>query len=273
MHAPSRLSRPLVACLAVAAICALPIYALDSVVTQNVGAELPTQDGTIQFSGDASPGALVTFEKDGAVIGTQVAGADSSFDYTFTGQALGPATYSFYGLDTAGRLTDRITVPVNIIPGFTTTLSGYLLPPTLRVARNPVKRPQAQNIFGSTRQGATVTTFFSGSKYGDSFASQGGADNNGNWNNSPGRTLHLGSYGVSALSQAPGGQQSPRTSTANFQVVLSPDLNNDNRVNLTDFSILMFYYGQSNLNRPADINDDGRANLTDLSIMLFYWTG
>ena len=47
------------------------------------------------------------------------------------------------------------------------------------------------------------------------------------------------------------------------------DLNNDGYVNLTDFSILLFYWNTSNAN--ADLNDDGIVNLTDFSIMLFHW--
>ena len=47
------------------------------------------------------------------------------------------------------------------------------------------------------------------------------------------------------------------------------DLNNDGFVNLTDFSILLFYWNTSNAN--ADINGDGIVNLTDFSIMLFHW--
>ncbi len=49
------------------------------------------------------------------------------------------------------------------------------------------------------------------------------------------------------------------------------DLNGDNKVNLGDFSILLYYWGTSS--QIADLNGDGKVDLQDLSILLFNWTG
>ncbi|MCK5211196.1 dockerin type I repeat-containing protein, partial [Candidatus Parcubacteria bacterium] len=49
------------------------------------------------------------------------------------------------------------------------------------------------------------------------------------------------------------------------------DLNGDGRVNLVDFSILLFWWGTDN--ECADQNQDGKVDLIDFSIMMFYWTG
>ena len=49
------------------------------------------------------------------------------------------------------------------------------------------------------------------------------------------------------------------------------DLNKDGKVNLIDFSILLFNWKGSD--DVADINQDGTVNLTDFSIMLSAWTG
>ncbi len=251
-----------------------PIMAITALTEEStIGAELPVQNGGVQFVGEASPGALVTFERNGVVIGTQTAGADSSFDNTFTNQSQGLATYSIHATDVSGRVSATVSNDVTILPAYTTTLSGYLLPTTFQIIKNPIKRPQIQSIVGTTRQDSTVTTFWSGAKYSDSFATTSPSDSIGNWQTSPSGTLHLGTYTASSVVQNPSANQSPQTPPASFTVVLSADLNNDNRVNLTDFSILMFFYLQSNINKPADINDDTKTNLTDLSIMLFYWTG
>jgi hypothetical protein len=53
------------------------------------------------------------------------------------------------------------------------------------------------------------------------------------------------------------------------------DLNRDGKVNLTDFSILLFWWNSAggDSNPPADISQDGKVNLTDFSILLFNWTG
>ena len=49
------------------------------------------------------------------------------------------------------------------------------------------------------------------------------------------------------------------------------DLNQDERVNLTDFSILLFNWGTDN--PCADQNQNGNVDLIDFSIMMYYWTG
>ena len=49
------------------------------------------------------------------------------------------------------------------------------------------------------------------------------------------------------------------------------DLNGDGKVNLADFSILLYYWGTST--PLADLNGDGKVDLQDLSILLYYWTG
>ena len=51
------------------------------------------------------------------------------------------------------------------------------------------------------------------------------------------------------------------------------DLNNDNRVNLLDFSIMAFWYKRLTFPPKVDLNTDKQVNLTDLSILAFCWTG
>ena len=50
------------------------------------------------------------------------------------------------------------------------------------------------------------------------------------------------------------------------------DLNNDNRVDLVDFSILLFNWGVPK-DSIADLNKDGKVDLVDFSILLYWWTG
>jgi len=49
-----------------------------------------------------------------------------------------------------------------------------------------------------------------------------------------------------------------------------PDLNQDGKVNLYDFSIMLFWWGQNYPN--ADLNCDGDVSLSDFSILLSRWT-
>ena len=49
------------------------------------------------------------------------------------------------------------------------------------------------------------------------------------------------------------------------------DLNKDGKVNLVDFSILLYYWKTTH--HEADINIDGIVDLADFSIMMYCWTG
>lgn len=48
------------------------------------------------------------------------------------------------------------------------------------------------------------------------------------------------------------------------------DFNCDNRVDIQDLSIMLFYWDKPQ--RPYDINDDGRIDIQDVSILLYYWS-
>lgn len=50
------------------------------------------------------------------------------------------------------------------------------------------------------------------------------------------------------------------------------DLNCDSRVDLVDFSILLYNWGVPK-NPIADLNNDGQVDLVDFSILLYWWTG
>lgn len=49
------------------------------------------------------------------------------------------------------------------------------------------------------------------------------------------------------------------------------DINGDNKVNLTDLSILLKNYNKAGTSSTGDLNSDGKVNLTDLSILLKNW--
>ncbi|HSX48247.1 MAG TPA: hypothetical protein VLF41_01985 [Candidatus Nanoarchaeia archaeon] len=238
-----------------------------------LNAELPVQTGNVRMIGVASPGSLVTFVRGGAVIGTQLADANSFFDKSFSNQPPGLATYSVYATDTSNRQTDVENFDVTVPSVFTATVNDIVLPSTFRVASSPIKRPAVQSTFGSAANGSTVTTFYSGARYSDSFARQALAASDGSWNVTAGQTLHLGDYTVNSVVQTSDNHQSPQSTSQTFQVLLSADLNNDGVINLADFSALMFSYNvpPPGFTRPADINDDNFVNLADFSVMMFYY--
>jgi hypothetical protein len=266
---PMYLARNILAALVL--LASAPMSAITSDTTFEL--DIPGQFGNVRFVGEAFPDAMVTFTRNGTVVGTTTADGGSAFDKTLLSQDLGSADYGIFATDSANRNTATVTYNINVLPNTTVITSGILLPPTFAVIRNPIKRPQLQSNLGVGRHNSTVTIFYSGSKYGDNWSISTGSNAAGSWGPATlNQTLHLGTYTTRAVLQTPSSAISPSTQIITFQVLLSADLNNDNRVNLTDFSILMFFYNQ-NTTKPADINDDGRVNLTDFSVMLFHWTG
>jgi hypothetical protein len=52
------------------------------------------------------------------------------------------------------------------------------------------------------------------------------------------------------------------------------DLNFDGKVNIIDFSILLYFWNKTQpSNRCVDINFDGIVNIFDFSIMMYWWGG
>lgn len=244
------------------------VQAISSEVT--VSATVPSHLGTLRLTGYASPNNLVTFLKNGVVVGTTVANSASFFDKTITGLEPGLTTFSIYASDSIGRTTLTVSTEITIIADMTITLSGFLLPPTISVGNSELKRPANQSVAGVALNNATVTAYFNSVP----FYRQVTTDNNGNWEAKANQILSLGSHSTNALVQDGDGNQSVGSQTRLFNVILSADLNLDNLVNLTDFSILMYNYGTSNpLNLSADINDNGPVDLQDFSMMMYYWTG
>ena len=251
---------------------AAPVLAsINTPITSSVSLSvvIPAHTGNLDLSGRASPGAVVSFMQKGAVIGTTVADASAAFDKLFTGLDPNTQTFDIYASDNTGLITNTSTFTATVISDSTVTLSGFLLPPTVTSQQLTIKRPAFQSLNGTTIPGATVTVFLDGSALPASTQS----DAAGSWKITVSKILHLGAHTAVALVQDGQGNQSLVGAGSLFNVVQSADLNMDNAVDLTDFSILLYNYGQTNPPNPAaDINDDGIVDLIDFSIMLYNWT-
>ncbi len=235
-----------------------------------VSLTIPFPNGDVRFTGDAFPGAIVTILDGGAVVGTTVANSTSFFDKTIQALSPGMHTFGIFGQALDGRKTLTLSFNINVISGMTITVSGILLPPIVTVPsqeKRPVFFPQS----GLARHNSTVTTFVNGPT---TDSDQGNTNTAGVWGFSADSIYHLGNHTITGLVNDGGGNQSVVTNPVNFEVLLSADLNIDNLIQLTDFSILMFNYATSNPpNKAADINDNGPVDLVDFSVMMFFWTG
>ncbi|HET7713079.1 MAG TPA: hypothetical protein VFK94_00705, partial [Patescibacteria group bacterium] len=147
--------------------------------------------------------------------------------------------------------------------------------PTIATSVPSVQQGSTINIFGAAQPNATVKVTVNSHTTNVDTTSDG----NGTYN----LPFNTGTYNLELGLHTTFDKATNGTLISDISQVLSftvtsncsgADLNKDSKVNLTDFSILLYNWGQSPPpNVCSDINKDGLVNLTDFSIMLFAWTG
>jgi hypothetical protein len=71
-----------------------------------------------------------------------------------------------------------------------------------------------------------------------------------------------------------GGTTTTVTSTIGTNQQISPggDANNDGKIDLFDFNLLMINWGETMVNNPVDFNSDGKVDILDFNILMTTWT-
>lgn len=65
----------------------------------------------------------------------------------------------------------------------------------------------------------------------------------------------------------------PAPSPVPAAIVDRVDLNGDRKIDMRDFSILLYYFGSTGTDfGSSDFNGDGKVTMADVSILLYYWT-
>src|SRR3989338_764813 len=217
-------------------------------------------DARVVISGYAFPGSTVTALVDGKSVTTARAANNGTYSVTIDAIARGVYTFGVYATDAANTRSSTVkATPDPVNPGQALTLSGYALPNSTVTIENEKDKVVA------SRQSFTAT-----------------AGSNGSWSiNVPTSGFTNGTYKARAKSAQTDGAT---TNFSNYTLYgvgqqatkpINADLNRDGKVNLTDFSILLFWWNTNGgtSDPSADINSDGKVNLTDFSILLFNWTG
>ena len=192
----------------------------------------------------------------------------------------GATTFGFWALDGSGKRSITFTTTFQVSQNAVTTVSNVFLPPTIDLASKKVKITDLLDAFGSTAPVAKVSLFVDKEKNARSTATPSSP---GLWKTDVALTglTDEAFHSIKAIFEQFGtGDQakSGYSQSLNFYIglrdVATPkngDLNGDGKINLVDFSILLFHFGTDH--EIADLNNDGRVNLTDFSILLFNWTG
>lgn len=250
-------------------------------VTATVVNTTPTLETNpvVQFSGLAAPNGTVIIKRGGVNIQTSSANAQAGFSVTLTSQPTGQQSYEVTGQDASGLALAPITFALNLVHSTTTAVSGVFLGPSIQLDKTSVTLGAAVTAAGATAPNSVITVVIPPTL--KRYQSTAAAD--GTWSVTINTDdLGPGSYGATARASQPGNQLSALSATVAFAVDAADvcddkntaDVNCDGNVDLVDFSILLFYWQETNpTNARVGINGDGRVAIEDFSIMLYQWTG
>lgn len=238
------------------------------------------------FKGMAYPGSVVSLLKNGTIVAESPAAPNGTFEIRL--RNLSQGTYSFgIRAEDVERLTSKLlTFSVYVTQGIVTVVDGIFVPPTITSDKVEVKYGDVILFSGRSAPDAEIRLSFD---TGLEILKRTKANSEGRWTYRLNSTeLGLGDRDVKARSITTE-DLSPYSQEISFRVgdtnrlraKLSElsgfrrrcDLNNDNRVNLLDFSIMAFWYKRSGFPIKVDLSTDGKINLTDLSILAYCWTG
>jgi hypothetical protein len=238
------------------------------------GVVLPASN--VRLSGLAFPGAILTFLRDGVVIGTDVAGGGGYFTREFL-VSPGAATFGIWARDQFGFISPTVSVAFDIQDGLLADITSLALPPT--IAHDSVSSNGSLKIYGSAFPGSTVRIFNNNAPFNPPFVAT--ASGNGIWEyRIPRDGFNPRNFSYKANYQdEQSGILSPFSNDLTLQLstCMNSDFSGDGVVNLTDLSILLFYWGRpvptgGLSNACVDRNQDRVIDLQDFSILMYEWS-
>ena len=240
-------------------------------------------DGEVIITGYAFPRSTVVSLVDGKVAKQTTSDGAGAFSITLDAIARGAYSFGVYGIDKNGVKSSTFATTFTVTGGRASTLSNINVMPSIKVTPNPVDPNSTVTVSGYTIPEAVVTIENQTDKSSVGLKTfTATSDGNGAWSVAISTDgFAKGTYKVRAKAKQDVGVSTNFSGYTFYgvgetvAVTRNSDLNRDGKVNLTDFSILLFWWNTAggNSNPPADINGDGKVSLTDFSILIFNWTG
>ncbi len=240
-------------------------------------------DARVIISGFAFPNSTVTVLVDGNIAETTRTNSSGVYSVTLDEIARGVYTFGVYAVGGDTIRSSTFSTSFTVTGGRTSELTNINVSPSIKVTPDPVEPGQTLTVSGYALPNSTVTIQNGKQNVKASMKeSTATADGSGKWSTTIDTSgFSKGTYQVRAKSAKTDGTTTSYSAYTLYgvgetvSVTLNSDLNRDGRVNLTDFSILLFWWNSNggDSDPPADINRDGRVNLTDFSILLFNWSG
>lgn len=240
-------------------------------------------DARVIINGYAFPQSNVIILVDGVQADRVTANSSGSFSSTLDSIARGVYTFGVYAVDKNDVKSSTFSTTFSVTGARGSTLSNVNVMPSIKVTPDPVNPDSTMTLSGYAIPNATITIENQKDKSAATLKTLTTTSSaSGAWSIEVSTAgFSAGTYKVRAKAVQTDGVSTNFSGYTFYGVgqkaatPRSSDLNRDGKVNLTDFSILLYWWntdgGKSD--PPADINNDGKVSLTDFSIMIFNWTG
>lgn len=233
----------------------------------------------ISVVGLAYPGRTINILIDTQTVGSVRVNNTGKFEFRTTASP-GTATMGFWSTDTANVRSVTLNTTFDVTQGAITNISGVILPPTIKVSKNNANPGDIIQVSGQSVPSAVIELHVNN----DELVERATSSSDGLWSinlNTAKLRVAEHTLKVRSITGTP-----PLTSQSSYssalqlfvgvdgKVTTPSDLNRDGKVNLVDFSIMIFWWGTNagNSDPSADINGNGRVGIEDFSILLFNWT-
>lgn len=239
--------------------------------------------GEVTLQGLSLPGGTLVVTQDGVVVKETTVSSLGDFSQNFPQLQRGTYNWGVSVRDGGGRKSSTYTSTIYLLGKTNNIIAPIYLSPTISTASTTIPLGGNITLSGFAISLRPVQVLMN--KQGDVLnakivSATTTANGNGSWTLTlPTKDLPKGTYEIKASSLVTEKDRSLLSSTLYIGLGEDPnpnfenrsDLNRDGKVNLVDFSILLFNWKGSDA--VADINQDGTVSLTDFSIMLANWTG
>lgn len=240
----------------------------------------PPVPARLVVNGKAYPNVEVQILIDGSNYASVKTDATGSFKFETDKVTPGVINLGLKAKDSKGRDSIVQNITFRVSSAAVTTVSGAYLAPTIQLDKTTASVGEFITISGQTlpnarviisiRSNSELLKYASSTSLGDW---QYTLDTKGFVNDAS----HL-TKAMFSMMTTEGEIKSGYSKALSFYlgknagtigVCAGADLNKDGKVNLIDFSILLYYWGTDNA--CADQNHNGKVDLTDFSILLYNW--
>lgn len=264
------------------------------VATPQAAVNQPSQNGAsgggsqqnyakAQFSGKTFPDALVYILENGTIIGTVPSNAQG--DFNFSANSLQPdnAVFTLYAGDKNGEKTSSVSYTAVLKANETVVFNNIILPPWVTTDKQGILPGESIKVFGKgiPRSSILVTideipgltlpveTDANGN-FSTAFTTENFAKGTYTIRTSNKYRDSIGTLGklIEFIVGDTSIVRNPSVSKCQ-----TADFDCNGKVDLVDFSILLYWFNRPNPPPEIDLSKNGLVDLIDFSILMYYWTG